>query len=67
MHTGKTISAAIKDAKLNQSEFAAKLGVSRQRVNILVNMPNCSLPALERSAQALDMPLWKLIKQYGVD
>lgn len=67
MHTGQTISAAIKAKKITQVELANRMGVHKQRVNILCSMPNCSVPSLEAVATALDMPLWKLIKNHGAD
>ena len=65
MHTGQTISAAIKAKKISRVELAARMGVQKQRVSIICAMPNCSVPTLEHVAAALDMPLWELIKKFG--
>ena len=65
MHTGHTISAAIAAKKITQVELANRMGVHKQRANILCSMPNCSVPTLEHVAAALDMPLWELIKKFG--
>ena len=65
MHTGRMISTAIKAEKMTVTELAVKMGVSKQRASMICSMPLVSVTTLERVSEAVDMPLWTLIKKYG--
>ena len=48
----------IKEKGYNMTSFAEKMGVTRQNLYAILKSP--SYPSLEKIAEALDVPMWRL-------
>lgn len=50
---------------MRKSDFAEKLGISKQSLSSMTKNP--SLSNMERIAKALDIPMWRLFRKDGAD
>ena len=56
--TMNRIEYLIKERGFNMTSFAEKMGVTRQNLYAILKSP--SYPSLEKIAEALEAPMWKL-------
>ena len=57
-YTMNRIEYLIKEKGYNMTSFAEKMGVTRQNLYAILKSP--SYPSLEKIAEALDVPMWRL-------